>query len=1764
MSLQLPDIDSESWDDYAGQRLQQELQSRIDNFGLQQAIGEKMAAAQSLLGGTQEQPPPEPPPPEPAPAPPPPDLSRIGGWAEPAPQAPDAGAAAAAAAASGQPQVPEPEPAPEPTPAPQPQYDVTPSSPVTAPLRQPTPAGAPTADQGSDWGAQLLANVAGAGGDVSAFTNHLSNLGGVSAQNALAAASQSGANIQQFSSNFSAPPPEPPAAGPSPGGGRPAGTPSASLGGVPDWLSTLIAQNAPPELAADPDFIRTVAAGAKAESGWDPNAVQKGGGGRGLFQFDLGGMGAPYAKNESVLLGESGAQLQASQIVPLYAKAYASAPAGLSGAEKASWVAAQAERPYQYDNPQSTARRNYASAYGEIGGAGPAEGASTQELLSRTGSWTPPAKQISQFGDPQLSNDEAYAACGPAAAVRFAQMYGRNPSLREATDLAATVGWTSGGGMAGIGSEKALLDKMGIPTTLTNDTAAMAREASTGNPVTISTPGHYFFADGYDANTGAFHVGQSGLDLRGGSEWMTPAQMEARMGAIQGGLLADNPRVPAASTADMDTNPVSYLGRAKDAIGSTITSAKQSVEDFLSPQGQRELFPATYAAQDAQVAQLDNAVQSSATQRLQPGSPGGPPDYTDFGRANAAAVSDQAQSQSPIDRLKGAFSDFIDSVGGAAASPEGQAAGSAVTDFARNGPIGFTRDRLQDAGAAVTSLPGVDDLYQARKDLGQQLVTQPPVEPTDVYLQTGLDPNSPVTRALSGAANLGTQLVGGFLKQPDFQEASDVMAEMANKYPLGGQSGKLAGILPDIDAMTPEDRQRYSEAAMNVGGMVQPLERGAGEQAGQAAGATARELQGQISFLTERLPNMAPEAQAAVRQEIDKIRAEMGQAGRAVGEAPPTAAESAFAGAEAAPGQTVTAETPNATVSVTRNGAPPAEPRASAEAPPTPGTPAWEQYRQDLWERTRRKFGAEPTPQGAQPIPEGAQPITLTTDQERARLNLGQYPEELQNLIADHAEGIDWARAQRRGVVPDEVSRQMADQYANDTTLKQVINEGKAGQAYNDYQTRAIRNATGAQAATVRSAVAKIIAGDDSSTALRDFALEADRLDQVVKVAEGARAEAGRSLRAWQDPVRLVDMSPDEAVTEISKSLGGDRAKLLDAVREYQTLADSGAGPTKLANFWAQTKNPVGPGDWFKLVRYNSMLSGPRTFEVNAISNSLELPWRLARDVGASTLRGRPGEVGVEMSGAYAGLQKANRAFLDTLFNGITAEQAARGELPRDLSARVRNPVGKKIAQVLEPPSRLLAAADEWAKAIDYGMSFGRLAARQASEEGLRGEAWSTRTAQLMSAPETNPALMRRASDMADRMTWKGDMGNIGEGLQAFTRRTGPIGNLILPFLRTSYQITTRGIERSPLGLIGTGIDVARGAYGPDLRAAMRGEGPRPKGVTPLGERLGDNLMGTAIFGGLYYEAQQNNISGAGPDSTQDKKLLLSQGWQPYSVKVGDRWVSYANWGPAAIPFAMAAAAAETQRFAKPGAETLDLVLDGTRRTAQIAQEQTYLQAIGTAWKAMQDPASYGSQFVNDTISSLIPYGGTINTVAQAMDPNARRADRLNILDAIQSRLPSGTPLIGGRSEVPVSQDVLGRPLPNPAAGAGAIIPVRSTQATTDPLLAEMDRIGYAPPAAPKTFTRGPWTYELTPEEQRDIYSKAGDLIAARAGDDLNSQAYRNLNDTGKAKRIQMIVDAARTQAENQWLRSLNDEELAKRQAKSAARKEIVPVSGRG
>jgi antitoxin (DNA-binding transcriptional repressor) of toxin-antitoxin stability system len=202
-------------------------------------------------------------------------------------------------------------------------------------------------------------------------------------------------------------------------------------------------------------------------------------------------------------------------------------------------------------------------------GAMPAEQTpEAQAQAFAAGSWTP--NQINAATGEGLDYETALAVCGPAAAIAFARKNGRNPTMSEALGLAKQVGWTVEQGMAGPQSQQRLLSSMGVAARLVDgapDWQSVAADVQRGNPVIISTPGHYFVAERYNPEDGTFDFGESAAVLKasGGRRWFRPEELASLgMGEARASLFMDSPQSPAPSVV---------AGRAAPTAGAPPASA---------------------------------------------------------------------------------------------------------------------------------------------------------------------------------------------------------------------------------------------------------------------------------------------------------------------------------------------------------------------------------------------------------------------------------------------------------------------------------------------------------------------------------------------------------------------------------------------------------------------------------------------------------------------------------------------------------------------------------------------------------------------------------------------------------------------------------------------------------------------------------------------------------------------------------------------------------------------------------------------------------------------------------------------------------------------------------------------------------------------------------------------------------------------------------------------------------------------------------------
>jgi flagellum-specific peptidoglycan hydrolase FlgJ len=198
----------------------------------------------------------------------------------------------------------------------------------------------------------------------------------------------------------------------------------------------------------------------------------------------------------------------------------------------------------------------------------PAEQTPQAQAQYAPGSYTP--NQINAATSEGLDYETALAVCGPAAAIAFARKTGRNPTMQEAVSLAREAGWTAGAGMAGPASEQRLLQSMGVAARLVDGSPewqAVAADVQRGNPVIVSTPGHYFVAERYNPADGTFDFGQSAAVLKasGGRTWFKPEELAGLgMGTPRASLFMDSPASPSPSVVAGSSAPQAQAQPAPD------------------------------------------------------------------------------------------------------------------------------------------------------------------------------------------------------------------------------------------------------------------------------------------------------------------------------------------------------------------------------------------------------------------------------------------------------------------------------------------------------------------------------------------------------------------------------------------------------------------------------------------------------------------------------------------------------------------------------------------------------------------------------------------------------------------------------------------------------------------------------------------------------------------------------------------------------------------------------------------------------------------------------------------------------------------------------------------------------------------------------------------------------------------------------------------------------------------------------------------------
>ena len=432
--------------------------------------------------------------------------------------------------------------------------------------------------------------------------------------------------------------------------------------------------------------------------------------------------------------------------------------------------------------------------------------------------------------------------------------------------------------------------------------------------------------------------------------------------------------------------------------------------------------------------------------------------------------------------------------------------------------------------------------------------------------------------------------------------------------------------------------------------------------------------------------------------------------------------------------------------------------------------------------------------------------------------------------------------------------------------------------------------------------------------------------------------------------------------------------------------------------------------------RYINMLSSPKTQIVNAFSNLLQVSGlrpatRLASgviDTIASKLTGKQQEYYIKQVPAYYkgvvnSFGEATKGLIDALKGKATIYRP-------DLS---RIPSGSKLLRPFQYIPRLMEGVDVFFRKLATGGEMEALMSKGMTEAQAISKASST----------AEELVFRKALDPSNKTGQGYVLSTVDKLTNAiYGLRVVPVVKWFIPFVQTPMNILKQGLEYSPLGI--------------SILA---------KNTSKI-EQLGKAMVGSTIFAGAGWLALDDKTTWAVPTSEKEKNAFYDAEMQPYSIKVGDKWVSYARLGPIAYPMAMAAA---IKFYLKDNPKSsTDTNLQKTTKVltgiVQFFADQSYLQGLGDFIDASKgDVTAIGAALAN-VPSQLIPLSSLQRWVANLIDPIYRKAKTGVSVESIIQNLEKGIPILSKRLEA--YQVPSGEPSKRQLPITNAISPIGITQ----------------------------------------------------------------------------------------------------------------------
>lgn len=343
------------------------------------------------------------------------------------------------------------------------------------------------------------------------------------------------------------------------------------------------------------------------------------------------------------------------------------------------------------------------------------------------------------------------------------------------------------------------------------------------------------------------------------------------------------------------------------------------------------------------------------------------------------------------------------------------------------------------------------------------------------------------------------------------------------------------------------------------------------------------------------------------------------------------------------------------------------------------------------------------------------------------------------------------------------------------------------------------------------------------------------------------------------------------------------------------------------------------------------------------------------------------------------------------------------------------------IGETVRLPSRFLMTMDEFVKQTNYRATLkAKLvtdAKRNFPGDTVAQERYVREHFRAGFDPNTGRGLNEQALQEAREATFTQELreGTVGASVNRIVA-SHPTLRFVSPFIRTPVNILRDVWARTP------GLQYLQKEFSDDLAAggirAARARGKQAMGVI-LYAAAADLVFGDS-----------ERIRGGGPANPALKAKLMATGWKPYTIKVGDEWVSYRRSDPVAMYFGILA---DMRDMAAEGSMTDADVVDigGAAIGALIANltSKSYLSGFTNFVSALDDPKRDFSFFAKNLAGGFVP--NALQQVAGLTgdeDGMYRDTKGTSLLESILLQMKSKIP--GWSETIPPRKDwITGEPI---------------------------------------------------------------------------------------------------------------------------------------